>query len=181
MPVTRSTARRYAEAAFEIAQRDGSLPEWLAALEVAEARLTEPDAMRLLANPSVAVTRRVELLDRILGSEVGGAPRNLLALLVRRGRFELLPLVAREFRRLHARQEGVVEASVTSAVALDEAARAALQERLTALTGQRVEMRLDVDPSLLGGISVRIGDRLIDGSVRGRLERLRATFSSSAT
>ena len=96
-------------------------------------------------------------------------------------RVELLPAVVREFRRLHARQEGVVEASVTSAVALDEAAQAALQERLSALTGQSVAMHLDVDPSLLGGVSVRIGDRLIDGSVRGRLERLRATFSSTAT
>ncbi|CAN5660466.1 F0F1 ATP synthase subunit delta [soil metagenome] len=181
MAVTRNAARRYAEAAFEIARRDESMDAWLAALALAEERLVEPQAMRLLAHPTVAVSRRVELLGRILGQDVPAAPRNLLALLVRRGRFELLPAVVREFRRLHARQEGIVEASVTSAVALDEAAQTALQERLSVLTGQRVEMHLDVDPSLLGGVSVRIGDRLIDGSVRGRLERLRATFSSTAT
>jgi F-type H+-transporting ATPase subunit delta len=181
MAVTRSTARRYAEAAFGIAQRDASMDAWLAALGVAEERLTEPVAMRLLANPAVAVSRRIALLDRLLGADVAGAPRNLLALLVRRGRFELLPAVVREFRRLQARQEGIVEASVTSAVALDEPAQAALLERLAALTGQRVQMHLSVDPSLLGGVAVRIGDRLIDGSVRGRLERLRATFSSTAT
>jgi ATP synthase F1 delta subunit len=88
--------------------------------------------------------------------------------------------VAREFRRLHARREGIVEAVVTSAGPLDEAERLALHERLQSLTGSRVEMRLEVDPALLGGLQVLIGDRLIDGSVRGRLERLRATFSTTA-
>lgn len=181
MAVTPSTARRYAEAAFQIAQRDGSMDDWLATLALAEERLGEPDALRLLANPAVPVSRRVDVLDRILGPDVSGPPRNLLALLVRRGRFELLPSVVREFRRLHAREEGIVEARVTSAAELDEDARAALQERLTAMTGQRVEMHMAVDPRLLGGISVRIGDRLTDGSVRGRLERLRAIFSGTPT
>jgi F-type H+-transporting ATPase subunit delta len=181
MALNRSTARRYAEAAFEIAERDGSLEAWLAALAVAEDRLMSPEAMRLLSNPAIPATSRTEVLERLLGEDVRGAPRNLLALMIRRGRFELLPAVSREFTRLHHRREGIVEAIISSATALEPTDVEALRERLTVMTGKRVELHQEVDASLLGGVSVRIGDRLIDGSVRGRLERLRTGLSNIAT
>jgi F-type H+-transporting ATPase subunit delta len=180
MALTRSTARRYAEAAFEIAERDDSMDVWLAAMAVADERLTLPDVARLLANPAVPATSRVEVLERILGDDVTGPARNLFALMIRRGRFELVSAVVREFRRLYARREGIVEAVVTSAIELDEAERTALHERLVAMTGSRVEMELNIDAELLGGVQVRLGDELIDGSVRGRLERMRNAFSTSA-
>ena len=181
MALTRSTARRYAEAAFEIAERDGSVDAWLTALAIAEERLTSPEAMRLLSNPAIPAASRVEVLLHLLGDDVRGAPRNLLALMVRRGRFEQLPAVSREFRRLHLRREGIVEATVTTASALGTADVEALRQRLETLTGKRVELQPLVDPELLGGVSVRIGDHLIDGSVRGRLERLRTELSTFAT
>lgn len=181
MALTRTTARRYAEAAFEIAVRDGSMVAWLAALAVAQERLTSPQVLRLLSNPSLPTTSRVEALERILGPDVTGAPHNLLALMVRRGRFELLPTVIGEFTRLHHRREGIVEAVVTSATALEATDVKALQLRLVAMTGGRVELQQEVDPGLLGGIQVRVGDRLIDGSVRGRLDRLRAGLSHIAS
>jgi F-type H+-transporting ATPase subunit delta len=180
MALARSTARRYAEAAFEIAERDDSMEAWLAAFVIADERLASAEVMRLLANPSVPTATRVAALDRILGDDVTGAPRNLLVLMVRRGRFELLPGVIREFTRLYRRREGIVEASVTSAAALDAAEVELLQERLLTMTGSKVELQQHVDPELLGGIQVRVGDRLIDGSVRGRLERLRSEFSTIA-
>jgi F-type H+-transporting ATPase subunit delta len=181
MALTRTAARRYAEAAFEIAERDDSMAAWSAAFDVAEARLTGPDVMRLLGSPAIPADSRERLLDRLLGDAVSGAPRNLLALLVRRGRFEQLPLVAAEFRRLHRQREGIVEAVVTSAVPLDARDVAALEERLAATAGARVELSQRVDASLIGGLQVRLGDRLIDGSVRGRLERLRARLSHPTT
>jgi F-type H+-transporting ATPase subunit delta len=180
MALTRSTARRYAEAAFEIAERDGSVDAWLAALAIAEERLTSPEAMRLLANPAIAAASRIEVLGRLLGDDVSGAPHNLLALMVRRGRFEQLPAVSREFRRLHLRREGIVEATVTTASGLGTADVEALRQRLETLTRKRVDLQQLVDPELLGGVSVRIGDHLIDGSVRGRLERLRTVLSTFA-
>jgi F-type H+-transporting ATPase subunit delta len=180
MALARSTARRYAEAAFEIAERDDSMAAWLAALAVAEERLTGADAMRLLSNPAVPVASRTEALSRIVGDAISGAQFNLLALMVRRGRFELLPGVIREFRRLFRLREGIVVATVTSTAALDAAEVGALKSRLAAMTGKRVELQQEVDPDLLGGIQVRVGDRLIDGSVRGRLERLSNEFSNIA-
>lgn len=180
MALARSTARRYAEAAFEIAERDDSMDAWRAALTLADERLTSPEVRRLLANPSVPAASRVSALERIVGDDVTGAPRSLLALMVRRGRFELLPGVIREFTRLYRRREGIVEATVTSATELDTDEMKALHERLVAVTGSQIELQHHVDPELLGGLQVRVGDRLIDGSVRGRLERLRAEFTTIA-
>lgn len=181
MVLTRSTARRYAEAAFEIAERDASIQAWLGMFDLADERLRDPAVMRLLSNPAVPSGDRVEALERILGDEVQGAPRNLLALMVRRGRFELLPAVGREFRGLYRRREGIVDAVVTTATELDESALRALRQRLEAVTGRRIELRAAIDPTLLGGVQVRLGDQLIDGSVRGRLERLRDEFATIAS
>jgi F-type H+-transporting ATPase subunit delta len=181
MALRRSTARRYAEAAFEIAVRDDAVEAWLRALSVAEERLSDEQVARVLASPAVPVASRLELLDRLLGDTASGGPRNLVALLIRRGRFDDLGAVVRELRRLDARRRGLVEAVVTSAAPLDDTERAALAERLTSMTGQTIHTEERVDPELLGGLQVRIGDRLIDGSVRGRLERLRASLATSAS
>ena len=180
MALARSTARRYAEAAFEIAQRDASMEAWSAAFSVAGERLLGEDVMRLLSNPSIPADARVDVLGRIVGSDVAGPQQNLLALLIRRGRFELLPEVMREFTRLSQASEGILEATITSASALEAAEIEALAQRLVSLTGKRIELREEVDPALLGGIQVRVGDQLIDGSIRGRLERLRTELSNIA-
>jgi F-type H+-transporting ATPase subunit delta len=100
--------------------------------------------------------------------------------MVRRGRFEQLPAIIREFRRLYRLREGIVEATVTSAVDLDVAEVEALRSRLEAMTDKHIELSQAVDPELLGGLQVRVGDELIDGSVRGRLERLRSDFMNIA-
>jgi len=180
MALARSTARRYAEAAFEIAERDDSMEAWLAALATAEERLTAPEVMRLLSNPAIPAGSRVDVLDRVLAGEVAGAQRNLLALLVRRGRFDQLPAVIREFTRLYREREGIVEATVTSAASLDTAELDALRKRLETMTGKHIKLRQTVDPELLGGLQVHVGDQLIDGSVKGRLERLRSDLTNIA-
>jgi F-type H+-transporting ATPase subunit delta len=106
--------------------------------------------------------------------------QNLIQLLLRRGRIEGLPRVAAEFRRLDDRRQGITHATATSAAPLTPDKVTALTERLERSTGGRVALDVQVDPSLLGGLVVRVGDRLIDGSVRGRLERLRNQLISGA-
>ena len=100
--------------------------------------------------------------------------------MIRRGRIDQLPRVAEEFHRLDDRRNGITTALATSAAPLGPAEVSALTERLQEMTGGRVRLDLEVDPSLLGGLVVRVGDRLIDGSVRGRLERLRNQLVSGA-
>ncbi len=178
MATLRSTARRYAEAALSLAERDDSLGAWVGALETAATRLSDAQVMRVLADPAIPFDDRRRVAETILGDRVMGAPRNLVLLLVRRGRIELLPRVAAELRRLWEQRQGITHAVVTSAAPLSDAESDAVRERLVAMTGGQVEIERQVDPSLLGGVLVRMGDRLIDGSVRGRLERLRARLTS---
>jgi len=175
-----TSARRYAEATFEIAERDGTLDAWLRDLDAAATMLTDQDATRLLDNPAVPVTARLEVAQRVLGDRVSEKCHNLVALLVRRGRADLLGPVAHEFRQLYNGKEGIVTAEVTSASPLDHREQVALRERLAQYATGTIEMNVHVDPTILGGVVVRLGDQLIDGSVRGRLERLRARLEAGA-
>ena len=175
-----TAARRYAEAAFEVAQRDGTVETWRNELGVAAAVVGDERLGRVLANPAIALERRTELLVTAIGSRVSRPVLNLIQLQLRRGRIEELPRVAAEFVRLDNRRQGITVATATAAAELTPDEVRALTTRLEQFTGGRVELDVTVDPSLLGGLVVRVGDRLIDGSVRGRLERLRNRLVSGA-
>jgi F-type H+-transporting ATPase subunit delta len=167
-----SAPRRYAEAAFEIATRDGTIEAWQKELDEAAAELDEADLLEILANPALPLDQRQEVVDGVFAG-LSQPARNLVSLLVRRGRIEQLPRVAAEFRRLDDQRQGIVHATATSALPLTDTEIRALTARLEQMTGGRVALQTEVDESLLGGLIVRLGSRLIDGSVRGRLERLR--------
>ncbi|MEJ7748865.1 MAG: ATP synthase F1 subunit delta [Candidatus Limnocylindrales bacterium] len=175
-----STARRYAEAAFEVALRDDTLETWRSDIMAASAIAGDPRPMVILASPAIATERRVEVLQDLLREQISQPVMNLILLLLRRGRIEELPRVAAEFQRLDERRQGITRATATSAAPLGPEEVRALTARLEGSTGGRVNLELRVDPGLLGGLVVRIGDRLIDGSVRGRLERLRNQLISGA-
>lgn len=168
-----TAARRYAEAAFEIAMRDDALDGWLGDLELAAGVLSDDRVARVVDDPSMPPEQRSAVLDRMFGSRLSKPASNLVHLLDRRGRLDLLPAVAAELRRLVHRQRGVVEAVVTSATPLTPDEVKAVRERVVAMTGSEVELSEEVDDGLIGGLTVRVGDQLLDASVRGRLERLR--------
>jgi F-type H+-transporting ATPase subunit delta len=178
LPTTSTTARRYAEAIFEIAERDGTVDVWLSQLDQVSAVARDENAVRGLENPSAPIAERMALMHSVVGKSMLVPLDNLIAMVLRRRRLELLPGIAREYRRLYNRSVGIVEATATSAAPLAADELRALQERLQNMTNKRVELTTQVDPSLLGGIQVRIGDMLLDGSVRGRLERLRGRIAS---
>jgi F-type H+-transporting ATPase subunit delta len=181
MAGTRSSiARRYAEAAFEIAERDGTVDQWLMQLGTVASAVSDSNVVYRLEDPHVPLQVRTEALHRVVGPDMLPQLANLIGLVMRRRRVDVLPQIAREFRRLYNRKAGIVEAQAVSALELNDAERAALQSRLETLTGNKVELETRVDPSILGGIQVRIGDTLYDGSVRGRLERLRAKLAAGA-
>jgi len=175
-----SGARRYAEAAFGVAMRDDTLETWRSDLDAAASVAADERALTVLANPSIAAERRAAVLTQLLGGRISQPVQNLIQLLLRRGRIEELSRVDAEFRRLDDRRQGITHATATSAAALSPDEVRALTQRLEQSTGGRIALDVQVDPSLLGGLVVRVGDRLIDGSVRGRLERLRNRLISGA-
>jgi F-type H+-transporting ATPase subunit delta len=174
-----SAPRRYAEAAFEIGLRDDSLDTWRRELDSAAATLGTGELEAVLANPATPLNQRVDAATGVFKG-LSDPVRNLVLLLLRRGRIEQLPRVASEFARLDDRRTGLIHATATSAAPLNAGERAAIAARLEKLYGGRVDLETNVDPAILGGIVVRIGDRLIDGSVLGRLERLRNQLASGA-
>ena len=175
-----TAARRYAEAAFEVAQRDDTVAAWRSELGDAATVVEAENVRRVLANPAVPLDERQAHLESAFGPLVSRSVLNMISLMLRRGRIEQLPRVAAEFRRLDNARQGITIATATSAAPLTKDEVRALTARLEQMTGGRVELDVQVDPSLLGGLVVRVGDRLIDGSVRGRLERLRNQLVSGA-
>lgn len=175
-----AAARRYAEAAFEVAMRDNTIEAWRAELDAAAEVVAEERIGRALANPSIPLETRTATAETTFAPMVGRQVLNLIGLMLRRGRIEELPRLAAEFRRLDDERQGITHATATSASTLTVDEQRALAQRLEQFTGGRVELDALVDPSLLGGVVVRVGDRLIDGSVRSRLERLRNQLVSGA-
>jgi F-type H+-transporting ATPase subunit delta len=168
-----AAARRYAEAAFEVALRDGTLDTWRDDLALAADLLARSQVEPIVTSPAVPLTQRRGLVTGLLESRIQPGALRLVTLLVERGRVAILPRVSEEYaRRLHAHR-GVVMATVTSAVPLTASETAAIRTRVEAMAGASVELRTEVDPGLIGGLTVQVRDRLLDASIRGRLERLR--------
>jgi F-type H+-transporting ATPase subunit delta len=177
---TSTAARRYAEAAFELATRDTALDAYADGLDLAAGTLGEGTAVEVLRNPAQPLKQRVEIVDGLLANRVPDQILKLVGLLVERGKIDRIGDVAREYRRLLNKERGVVEALATSASPLTEAETAALERKVARMTGSTVDLRVEVDDSLIGGLTVRVGDTLYDASVRGRLERLRERLVAGA-
>lgn len=166
-------AKRYAQAAYELAGSD--LAGWQRAIDEIAEFMGDDEVRKVLENSRVPREPKLRLVAAAL-AELPALQLNLARLLVRKGRTGLAPEIAVQFRGLVAAQRGVQKAVATTAVPLTSAEQEALSQRLEASTGHPVELETEVDPELLGGVVVQIGDRLIDASVRGRLDALRKSL-----
>jgi F-type H+-transporting ATPase subunit delta len=138
------------------------------------------DLRELLLNPSISAQKRVAILDKING-RVGCGPkvRNFLAVLIRHERLGALAEILEEYRQEMNRRLSISDAEVVTARPLEDQERAKLEGQVSALAGNRVNATFREDKSLIGGAIVRIGSTIYDGSVRGRLERLKERLVSS--
>ena len=168
-----TASRRYAEAAFQVAAAGDALDRWQADLAVLGEALAIPEMRAAMEHPAVPFADKERVLRRVV-TDVGAEPMNLVLLMIRRGRPGAIPAMRRHFEELVRRQRGIARAEVRSALPLDPGDRVELEHTLVRLAGRQVELTELLDPDLIGGISVRIGDQLYDASVRSRLERLRA-------
>jgi F-type H+-transporting ATPase subunit delta len=163
--------KRYAQAVFSIASEQGTIAAWRQDLEDIAQVLAESDASALLADARRPVEQRQQLVERIL--DVQPLALNLAKLLVAKGRSLEARAVADALKRLADEHEGIADAQVTSAVPLTPAEVTSLEQRLGTSLNARVNVTTQVDPSIVGGLVVRVGDRIIDGSIRTRLRVLR--------
>ncbi len=168
-----SLARRYAQAAFELALDAGEDPAlWVQDLRTVASVTEDAAVATILESPRVPFSRKQEILAPAID---GLAPlrRNLILMLVENGRAGSLSRVAQALQRRVNDHQGVVDAEVTTAVEIDEATVAHIGHLLGRITGKRVTIQRRVDPSILGGLIARVEDSLINASVAGRLRALR--------
>jgi len=170
-------ARPYAEAVFELAKQESKLPEWSEALAFAAAVARDDRMKAMLSSPRVSHEQKLGLLFSTAGSGMAETGKNLLRLLLRNGRAELLPEISRLYEELKERDEGVVEASVASAFPLTDDQLNALVAKLEGRFKRKIVARAAVAPELIGGAVIRVGDEVLDGSVRGKLEAMAAALT----
>ena len=171
-------ARRYAEAAFQVAMRDDELDGWRDDLALAADILGRAEVEPVVDSPAIATEDRLAVVDKLLEGRVRPGALRLVRLLVERGRARELGRVSDQFVRLLNAHRGIVVATVTSAAPLTDDETAEIRKRVEAMADATVDMRTAVDPALLGGLTVQIGYRFLDASIRGRLERLRTQLNS---
>jgi F-type H+-transporting ATPase subunit delta len=167
-------AKRYARALFNAAVRTQAVDAVSEALQQLLNTLHEQPPLRtLLLNPLIPRERKQQMVQEAIGRQTHPLLASLLSVLVDKRRERLLPEVAREFGELCDEHMGIARVRATTAYPLDSQQEHALVRGLEQRTGKTVVLQTNVDPSLIGGIVVRIGDTIIDGSVRGQLLRLR--------
>ncbi len=178
MAETRTIARPYAEAVFKLAKTSGSLPAWSEMLQLLAAIAMDEQIKVLIGNPKVPPKRLGELLLGICGDKLTDEGRNFVLLLAENGRIEVLPEVSEMFEQLKTRHDGVLDAKVISAFAMSDAQLKDLVADLEARFKRKIEAKVSIDPELIGGVKVEVGDEVLDASVRAKLEAMAVALKS---
>ena len=171
-----TVARPYAAALFEASTHvdDAQLVAQLDTL----ARLAADPALReFAASPKAQDAQVIDLIVGLAGPDLSPKLRNLLATVVENGRLVVLTEIAEQFRALVNQRAGAAEALIASAFPLDDAQRATLVQVLEKRFGRKLNAQIQIDPALIGGVCVTVGDEVLDTSVRARLERMRAALT----
>lgn len=173
-------ARRYAEAMFDIALKQHAVDRTLEDVEALAEVFNHRTLMYLLSEPKVSAQRKEATLRKFLGDKVQPVSLNLALLLVERGLAEAMPGIAREFKQLVLDYKNQAVADVTTATKVDDAQMTLIKQALERRTGKTILVNAHVEPEILGGVIARVGDQVIDGSVRSRLSSLRHELLNSA-
>ncbi len=169
-------ARPYAEAVFRLAREKNVLGEWSERLAMLAAVASDAQMQAVIADPNTSAARAAELIGSI--TDAGEAGKSLLTVLAGNDRLTLLPEISAQYEVLKAEAEGVLEATIVSALEMSEAQKADLMAALKARFGRDVEATVEVDASLIGGAVITVGDQVIDGSVKGRLQKMAAALTA---
>ncbi len=166
------SARRHAQAVFELALEKGELEKWQADLELIGVALTDPQLARLLENPKLRFSEKEEMLQNVL-SGVNPLALNLAKMLVAKNRLGIVDGLIEEFNNMLNSHFGKETAEIITAIPLSDEGKEIIRGKLSGVTGKDLVVTAEVDPEIMGGVVARVGDKLIDGSVRTRLKELR--------
>lgn len=171
-------ARPYAEAAFKLADDGGKLAEWSAALAML-VEVAENDRVRVaMADPNLSAAKVAGIFLSILGGKLSGDEENFVRVMAENRRLGLLAEVRTQFEALKNAREGVIEADVQTAFELSDAQLDGLVSALEKRTGRKVKAQVHVDKTLIGGVRIVMGDKVIDGSARAQLGALESALKA---
>jgi len=165
-------ARPYAAAVFKRSIQTGTIEKWSKSLAFMSAVLKDKEISAIVANPKVSRERLSTLMLDICQGQVDEEGENFLKLLVQNNRLTLAPTIALQFEALKAESEGYVDVEVATAYAFSPEEKKSFTSTLEKTLSKKVHMNVTVDKSLIGGVLVRAGDRVIDGSIKGQLQQL---------
>ena len=177
MAETITVARPYAQAAFNYATEQQALREWSDMLALLAMVAADPDMVRIIESPQLTETQLADLIIDVCGDRLTDKGANFVRVLADNRRLELLPDIAALFEIQRQEAEGTIKAELVSAYPATDEQQARIIESLRRRLGKDIELSCSTDAGLLGGAIIRAGDLVIDGSVRGKLERLGSALS----
>ncbi len=172
-------AKRHAQAVFEIAVERNELDKWRSDLELLAGVFENAELLPLLESPKIRFEDKADVIIKNM-TGVGDMAFNLAKLLIQKRNVRIMPQIAQEYRVLMDRHQGIEHAEVTTAAAMDAAMEASFKDNLAKITGSKIELSAKVDPDIIGGFVARVGDKVIDGSVRNRLQNLKQNIAQAA-
>jgi F-type H+-transporting ATPase subunit delta len=171
-------ARPYAEAVFRLAREQGTLAAWSETLDKLAGLAASPEVAALIVHPNVSAAQLVELFRAAVGAATDDVTGNLIRMLADNDRLAALPQVAVLYEEMKRGEEGVKEAEIVSAFPLNAEQVATLARQLEGRFQAKLEVVVTVDPSLIGGVRVVVGDKVLDTSVRSKLDAMRTALNS---
>ncbi len=172
-------ARPYAQALFDIAKAEGALGTWVDIADELGALTAHPRVAEVVADPKLGAAQIFELLSGLMKSKLPPSGANFLRTLIDNGRLVAMPEVARQLRALKNAAEGVADCLIETAYPLDAAQVNDLVASLTKRFGLKLKPEVKVDPELIGGVRVAVGDHVLDTSVRTRLQAMKAALTAA--
>ena len=174
-----ASAKRHAQAVFQIAQERNEVEKWRSELKTIAATLGDPHLRAILEDPKVHLSDKENLISKCL-PEISQLALNFAYLLVAKQRLGILEQIVSEYERMADAHQGLEHARVVTALPIDKQEEAKLTERLAVITGKKIVLTTEVDPAIIGGFVARIGDTLIDGSTKAKLKALKRRLVTQA-
>lgn len=172
-----TVARPYAQAAYKLAVERAALDQWARMLNLVVEVVCDERIAALIGNPNVQRAQLESVVLGVCGDKLDGAGRNFVQVLIENGRLAQIKDIRALYEHLKLEHEGVLEAQIYSAFPIDDAQASELVAQLESKYQRKIRPHLSVDPQLIGGVRIVVGDRVLDASVRGRLDAMSAALT----